>query len=131
MGSQTDEVKTWRLPAKLITSRSSFFAAALRGGWAEASSKSVDLPEEDPRDFGYWVMWLYTGKLSLEYMFPSSYHESHAPYIAAWILGEKLGCHEFQDTAMLYFMRKLTEEEFFGCCAREAYEGSVTGSKLR
>ncbi|KAK4896376.1 hypothetical protein LTR27_005587 [Elasticomyces elasticus] len=47
---------------------SEYFLKALRGAFAESGSKTIHLPEERVADFGLFVDWLYTGKLS----FPES-----------------------------------------------------------
>ena len=46
---------------KVLTHCSTFFAAALNGGFAEGISGSVNLPEESPAAFEMWVTWLYIG----------------------------------------------------------------------
>ena len=55
--------KTWHLPKKLLMTNSTFFAAALDGGFAEQDSKTVTLPEVVSEDFEKWVHWLYLGGL--------------------------------------------------------------------
>lgn len=130
VGPPDKEVKTWKIPSRLITSQSKFFAAALRGGFVEAGSKSVSLLEEHPRDFGYWVVWLYTGKLSWDYKFFGTRFQDAR--IGAWTLGDKLGCQAYQDTALLYFMRNMEfDYHLADYMVRQAYEGSAPGSKLR
>ncbi|KAK5711050.1 hypothetical protein LTR15_012697 [Elasticomyces elasticus] len=47
---------------------SEYFQKALRGAFAESGSKTIHLPEERVADFGLFVDWLYTGKLT----FPES-----------------------------------------------------------
>ncbi|KAK5743009.1 hypothetical protein LTR17_003022 [Elasticomyces elasticus] len=43
---------------------SDYFLKALHGAFAEGSSKKVHLPEERVADFGLFLDWLYTGKLT-------------------------------------------------------------------
>ena len=57
-------LKIWHLPKKLLTNRSTFFAAALDGGFAEQDSKTVTLPEVATDDFEVWIRWLYLGEIS-------------------------------------------------------------------
>ncbi|KAK3644360.1 hypothetical protein LTR56_005453 [Elasticomyces elasticus] len=53
---------------------SDYFQKALRGAFAEGGSKTIHLPEERVADFGLFLDWLYTGKLT----FPES--EDYASY---------------------------------------------------
>jgi hypothetical protein len=43
----------------LLTYHSTFFAAALNGGFKEAGDRAVTLPESDPWTFETFVHWLY------------------------------------------------------------------------
>ncbi|KAF2692218.1 hypothetical protein K458DRAFT_244869, partial [Lentithecium fluviatile CBS 122367] len=43
----------------LITHHSKFFSAALTGHFEGACEKTVNLPEEDPLIFEFFVFWLY------------------------------------------------------------------------
>ena len=56
-----NDAKIWHLPKRLLTNNSTFFAAALDGAFAEATTKQVTLAEDDPRVFESFVQWLYYG----------------------------------------------------------------------
>lgn len=46
--------------------RSEFFRCAMNGNWAEASSRLVNMPEDDPEQFSLYVRFLYTGKIATD-----------------------------------------------------------------
>ena len=58
-----DVSKTWHLPKELLVKASPFFAAALNGSFAEATSRVVNLPEDDTDAFALFVRWLYVGEI--------------------------------------------------------------------
>ena len=92
--------KTWYLPKKVLTHCSPFFDAALNGSFAEASSKAVNFPEDDPIAFETWVTWLSLGKC--EGLFEHSGCDNS--YVRAWVLGDKLNCPAFKDHVMFQFL---------------------------
>lgn len=56
------ESQRFDLHKGLICARSDFFRAALNGHFKEAEGK-IELPEQDPETFKYFVNWLYTDRL--------------------------------------------------------------------
>ena len=92
--------KTWYLPKKVLTHCSPFFNAALNGNFAEANSKVVDLPEDDPVAFEIWATWLSLGKCDSLQEYGGNDHS----YVRAWVLGDKLVCPAFQDNVMFQFL---------------------------
>ena len=56
-------LKRLHLPKQLLMKSSTFFAAAVDGGFAEHYSKTVTLPEVATADFEVWIQWLYLGEL--------------------------------------------------------------------
>ena len=120
--------KTWYLPEKVLTRCSPFFDAALKGNFAEASSKAVNLPEDDPDAFKIWATWLSLGKCKGLFEFNSYDHA----YARAWILGDKLACPAFQDHVMFQFLTWF--ESGVGLwldTVQVVYDVSPPGSKLR
>ena len=120
-----DHSTTWYLPKDLLTHSSPFFAAALNGSFAEAISKSIKLPEDDPAIFGLFVRWLYIGGNDEDLAFDPN------PHVEAWILGDKLGCQGFKDSQMYLIMSYHRTQYLIAETVRTAYEGSVPGCKLR
>lgn len=117
--------KIWSLPKNLLVHISPFFAAALNGSFAEASSKTITLPEDDPAAFEMFVQWMYVGKTG------RNSTEDIAIHVESWILGDKLGCPVFQDRAMLKLLHLHSANLIQPKTLQLAYEGSAAGSKLR
>ena len=130
VGSQ-DAATTWHLPKAHLIRQSPFFAAALNGSFAEAKLNSVAMPDDDPNLFRLWVQWLYIGKITK----PILSVEDINVVVKAWILGDKLDCHIFQDVVMMQLLAchsPKVERPLIGTSTlRTAYEGSAPGSKLR
>ncbi len=91
--------KTWHLPKKLLTTNSTFFAAALDGGFAEQDSKTVTLPEVVSEDFEVWIQWLYLGDLHHKEGYKMDL-DDYKELVRVWNLGDMLGCPMFQDAAL-------------------------------
>ena len=122
-----DQQKTWYLPKKVLTRCSPFFDAALNGKFVEASSKVINLPEDNPIAFEIWVTWLSLGKC--KDLFGTDYDND---YVRAWTLGDKLACPAFQDHVMFQFLSWwVSGEGLYLDTIKLAYEVSSPGSKLR
>ena len=125
VGSQ-DATTIWHLPKALLSHQSPFFAAALNGSFAEAKWKSVTMPDDDPDVFKTWIQWLFVAEISCE---------SDFVLVKAWILGDKLGCLEFQNRVMTNLLDSHSPWNIYHMVkpstVRVAYEGSAPGSKLR
>ena len=120
--------KTWYLPKQVLTHCSPFFDAALNNNFAEASSKAVNLPEEDPAAFEIWTTWLSLGNCSASFEC-NSYH--HA-VVRAWILGDKLACPAFQDHVMFELLSMIhSGVDLWLDTIQVAYGVSSPGSKIR
>ena len=146
----TGNTKTWHLPKNLLVNASPFFAAALNGSFAEATSKVVNLPKDNTDAFTLFIRWLFVGNISGELL---NYEDeitgdeilgtydagSDFPlrmtiilvYLQACILGDKLGCSEFQDLAMLELIDNHSNRFLMPETIRVIYEQSGLGSKLR
>ncbi len=137
--------KTWQLHKELLIDSSPFFAAALDGSFAEATSKVIRLPEDNPDIFALFIQWLYVGDFAHGFCTADhtndydldnndDHHCCRASIlidIRAWILGDKLGCSIFKDVAMLRLIRAFDTWSIDTTTVRIAYEGSAHGSKLR
>ncbi len=124
--STGSEQKTWHLPKKVLTHCSPFFDAALNGNFVEASSKAVDLPEDDPIAFGMWATWLTLGECEGS---DDGYLE--LGYVLAWELGEKFACPAFKDHVMDCLLSWLEFCDLQSNIIRIVYRVSSPGSKLR
>lgn len=127
VGNEPD-AKIWHLPKKLLVRHSSFFEAALDGYFAESTSKSITLPEDDPVIFELFIRWLYIGDLNKKETVVDWEVER---LTKAWILGDKLGSADFQDYAMLRLIHYHKYKPMAAAIVRLAYIGSASGSKLR
>ncbi len=120
-----DAKKVWHLPEKLLKSKSTFFTAALEGGFAEALSKKVTLSEEDPDIFRYFVEWLYVGYGN------QGVHFEPNLIVCLWIMGDRLGCPLMQDDAMRNLVHYDYDSHIEKATLKQIYEGSAPGSKIR
>ena len=127
VGAEANQ-RTWYLPKKILTHCSPFFDAALNGTFAEASSKAVDLPEDDPGAFEIWVLWLTLGKCNGVF----HYRDYDHAYVRAWVFGDKLVCPAFKDHVMFQFLDWCEQEEnVWPDTIRVVYKESPPGCKLR
>ena len=123
----SSEQKTWYLPKSVLTHCSPFFDAALNGNFVEASSKAVDLPEDDPIAFEMWATWLSSGKCKDSF----EYQSCNYAYVRAWILADKLACPAFKDHVMSQCLDWFDSDVLWLGMIKVAYEVSSPGSKLR
>ena len=123
-------MKTWHVPKKLLTKNSTFFAAALDGGFAEQHSKTVVLPEAVVDDFEVWIQWLYLGELSPFGRIVPNYHKDVA---RLWSLGDMLGCPMFQDEWLAVLAKAMNDGDYVKGPEFLAFiwETCGHGSKLR
>ena len=121
-----DAKKVWHLPGKLLKSNSTFFTAALDGGFAEGISKSITLVEEDPEIFQWFVVWLYGGFDPILEI----YYETPDFFVPLWALGDRLGCPLIQDDVMRSLM-KFHDGYIEEVTLKQIYEESMAGSRLR
>ncbi|KAL8907955.1 MAG: hypothetical protein Q9207_001101 [Kuettlingeria erythrocarpa] len=129
-----ETARTWTLPKDLLTSASTFFDAAFKHSWSESESKSVELKEDKPDAFAFFVQWLYIRACSSDPKGPYRISPEIDPMISlhAWILGDKLGCPEFQDYALLHLWDRVSKGAIqVGAIIRPAYGGTPPRSKLR
>lgn len=147
--------KTWHLPKQLLVKASPFFAAALNGPFAEATSKLVNLPEDNTEAFALFIRWLFVGDISGKSFHSgykaSGYKASGDEVLGTWgdtsnssaffpsmqvclqacILGDKLGCPMFHDLAMLELIESHESRGIRSKTMQFAFEMSAPGSKLR
>ncbi|KAL8645725.1 MAG: hypothetical protein Q9226_007172 [Calogaya cf. arnoldii] len=126
-----DKATTWNLPKRLLTHISSFFEAALSGPWLESTTESLNLPEDDPDAFRFFLHWLFSWMLCKPGEYPKliSPDATRDVYVKAWVLGDKLGCPRFQDFAYahLHGVKSGISGELF----ESIYGMTPVGSKLR
>ena len=77
----------------LLTMSSSFFRAALEGGFSEGSSQTVDIIEEEPKVFRHFVHWLYFQDFEKAY---DHAYRNHA-VIGLWLFSERFFVTKLQN----------------------------------
>ena len=84
------------------------------------------MPDDDPDAFRLWVQRLFVATITCS---------SNIVCVKAWILGDKLGCPDFQNLVMEILLQSHSPSTVAGIVEpstlRVAYEGSAPGSKLR
>ena len=68
-----------------------YFQAALKGGFLESETQILDLPEDDPRVFGYLLIWLYTGQIIPGLQADDDGNSAQEVLIGLYIFGEARG----------------------------------------
>lgn len=119
----------------LVCHYSSFFKAACKGGFREAESNEVKLPDDEPETFDNFVQWLYTRE------FENPKTESGGPnwvcMFDAYVLADKLGAPKFSNYVMNLMVheaetrwdQKLGLPDAAAVCI--AYENTPGSSPLR
>ena len=121
-----DSPTVWHLHKKLLTSSSPFFAAALDGNFAEAKTGAIKLREDDPGAVMTFVEWLY-GSLDRS-LKPNDIDT----FVMAWQFGDKIGCPDFQNSAMSCLIDALSCSEYTiqASTLRLAFRNPGADSKL-
>lgn len=129
-----DDAKMFGIHAHLLQKGSRFFAAALKGDWKEAHTRTVRLPEDDPEVFEVYASWLYEKCLSTQVK-----NEDAAPLaeetmlIRAYVHGHKYGDDTFCDAVIDTLRQACNSIDVFsryGDCAN-IYNNTSEGSMLR
>ena len=97
----------------------------------EASSKTVDLPEDDPVAFEMWATWLSLGKCNYSNDDEEFDSDLDSAYVRAWMLGEKFACPAFKDHVMFCLLIWLENFILESDLIRFVYGDPSPGSKLR
>ncbi|KAI4285446.1 MAG: hypothetical protein L6R38_000610 [Xanthoria sp. 2 TBL-2021] len=125
-----DKAVTWSLPKGLLTHVSPFFEAALNRPWLESKTESLNLPEDDPEAFRFFLRWLFAWILSKPGDYPKTVSRDATSYVylRAWVLGDKLNCPRFQDFAYVHLRRA---QPMVTDLMSEIHRKTPEGSKLR
>lgn len=124
----------------LLTQKSRFFQGALSGAWSESKARAVELPEDDPALFAYYASWILgtnpfsSSKVtcSARQERHSEAHSQHETLIKFYLLGEKLGDHEFMDLALSALVEAIeVHAGFFPSLARIIYTEALPDSELK
>lgn len=121
---------TFSLHRGLLCNASSFFQAALRGGFKEAVDQAIDLPEEDKDNFKRFQLWLYSGEL-----FGTQESDADITFevlVDLYIFGEARGIPHLQNSAITAIISKGDRAEIIPIdLIYKIYDGTPEKSLLR
>ncbi|ESZ89668.1 hypothetical protein SBOR_9946 [Sclerotinia borealis F-4128] len=95
-GSGTNKVK-FAIRRKILCARVPFFKCMFMGDFAEATTQSAALPEDDPDAFRLLLTWLYTGSIASENFPDDSFL---IPLSTLFILAEKYNVSALMDSSI-------------------------------
>ena len=97
--------RTFLLHSGLLSGESEKLYNSLKGDFMEAENWKIDLPDEDPELFGYFIEYLYRD-CSLLSRNVANYSE-YITIARLYALGERLGAVKFQSIALRRFIASL------------------------
>lgn len=133
-GGLTDNGPTTFMAHKaLLMTSSAFFAMSLSGGFSEARSGIVELPEEDPEFFSTFVHYVYFGRLFSKT--EATTHEDDEEWCILprlYTLGERLDAPKFRDAVVSGVIDKVIESNIMPAdWAEHVYGHTVAPCPLR
>lgn len=73
----------------------------MAGGWAESLTRTVEMPDDEPGTFAFYIFWLYYGSLPVfEAKYTFSRDVNLLSLVKAYVLGDKLLDDNFQDATI-------------------------------
>lgn len=128
-----DNTGTWTLPQDVLTHASPFFNAALSHTWLESETKQIELKEDSPSVFRFFLHWLYQWILNEDGKYPKriTHDLEGSIYLDAWVLGDKIRCPRFQDFAIAHLRSYSFRKGLYPALVQRAYDNSPPGSKIR
>lgn len=82
----------------ILVTQSTFFRAALTGGFAEGQSLIVTFPDDDPNIFGMYYHWVYLHEVAFE--LPCDAYLGYKDLLLAYVLGDKIQDEDFCDAVL-------------------------------
>ncbi|KAL8995561.1 MAG: hypothetical protein Q9169_004734 [Polycauliona sp. 2 TL-2023] len=120
--------------SQLLTPKSAFFKAALAGPWRESAERVIYLPEDDPKLFGNYVLWVYDYPNPL---YPNNVSFSNDELCQLYVLGDKLGSEAWQNMIIDKICKRATrrsDQHVFAIpdsTFEYVYDNTPPGSRLR
>lgn len=114
----------------LLCAYSSYFKAALQGGFKEADEQTITLPEDDAKVFEHFQLWIYTGAF-MEAQ-ETKKEEKWDIIISLYLFAEARGIPELQNLAIDTYMynvaalKQVPTRKF-----RQIYDNTMASSPLR
>lgn len=115
----------------LIAFYSKFFESAFFGGFRETSTSEIELPEEDEKDIRAFVLWTYTGDISVSHEELRKTKFSFKVSVRLWVLGNKILAPNFCNEAMHAIYKFSYAYVTRASHAEYVYARAVENSKLR
>lgn len=107
----------------LLSYFSSYFDAACFGRFIEATTNTIEMPEENPAEVRAFISWVYSGFLSNAKSGPQPER--------LWILADMLGAPEFSNDAMSLVCGKYLRQWLTPDMAELVYKSTRSTSELR
>jgi len=128
---------TFPVHESVVCDSSAFFKFAMKPEWTSATSRIVDLTDEDPDVFEIYLHWLYFKTLSTIQGRPPSADMEYIELAQCYVLGEKLLDVKFKNAIMDALVEVLENEQKGTCilpgswAIETIYEGTTEGSPAR
>ena len=94
----------WVLDEKMLCDRYAYFRAAFQGGWSETYTKTITLPEDDPKEFGFIVDLILYGKTNIYRHFGRDDQALQLGLCKAYLLVDMFGCEDLAVTIHNVFL---------------------------
>jgi hypothetical protein len=121
--------KEYILSKQILCTWSAFFSAAFSGTFAEASTSSLSLPDDDPEIFTFFTYWLMDRRYDLVC------HLDSNQFISLYIFADKIKCDKLKNFTMDRIQDRLHESGSFLTIRQMAHifenAASATVSPLR
>jgi hypothetical protein len=124
-----------------IRSSSEFFDRAMNGDWKEKATRTIDLPEIDPRAFSVYLKWLHSGQFFIREADDLDLDCDDAECMgdgewSKWSASYKLGSYlmdgDFRDAFIDMAIEKMREEDHYNVdLPSDIYIYSPEGSNHR
>ncbi|KAK4938667.1 hypothetical protein LTR10_020935 [Elasticomyces elasticus] len=119
----------------VLKSRCPFFEKCLSAGMKEELEKTVRLPEERPCAFNVLVQWMYTDRITEEFLLPE--HDYITEFVVngtlthAYVLADKFCMPELQDTIIERIRSQADSRMMHVDWLKHVWKYTEEGSKLR
>ena len=127
------EKQAFNVHKNILCGASSYFKAALDGGFVESQTQTLELLEDKVEVFGHFLPWLYSGNVRAEGNGSDGCNDDGLfLMIDLYLFGEMRGIPELQNKAIDELIREnnSTERVPTGLLNR-IYDGTPVGSPLR
>jgi hypothetical protein len=128
---------TFPVHESVVCDSSAFFKSAMKPEWTSATSRIVDLTDEDPNIFEIYLHWLYFKTLSTIHNRPPIADIEYIELAQCYVLGEKLLDMKFKNAVIDALIEVLENDPEDNCFLPDydiintIYEGTTEGSPAR